>query len=226
MPLAGEGFLVLWSDTLPEAETEWRAWHVREHMPDRMTIPGLTVGRRYRDVSRSRHQTFMIYEADTLQAFKSAPYLAQMNAPSPQTRKLLPFIRNILRGVCRTLASEGTGIGEVMATVRLGLGAPDKLDKQIASALVRDLRGRPGVIGAHVGVVDRAVTGIPTTEQKLRHDAEDALDALILIDGSTRADVARAADEIAASPLLAALKPNVSVGVYDLVYLLSAQTAG
>ena len=226
MPLAGEGFLALWSDTLPEAEAEWRAWHVREHMPDRMTVPGIELGRRYRDASRARHQTFMMYEARELAVFKSPPYLAQMNGPSPLTRKLLPSIRNILRGVCRTLASDGRGIGEVMATVRLGLEAPERLDRPLASGLVRDLCALEGVLGAHVGVVDRAVTGIPTTEQKLRHDAGDAFDALILVEGTDRAIVARAAEEILASPRLAALTPSASIGVYDLVYLLSAKTAG
>ena len=226
MPLAGEGFLALWSDTLPEAEADWRAWHVREHMPDRMTVPGIELGRRYRDPARDRHQTFMIYEARELAVFKSAPYLAQMNGPSALTRKLLPFIRNILRGVCRTLASDGAGIGEVLATIRLGLETPARLDQPLAAVLVQELCARSGILGAHVGVVDRSVTGIPTTEQRLRHDASDALDALILVEGCERAVVARAAAEIAAGPQLAALAPSVSIGVYDLVYLLSAKAAG
>jgi hypothetical protein len=221
-----EGVLVLWSDTLPEVETAWRAWHVREHMPDRMTISGMRLGRRYRDPAAARHQTFMMYEADDVEIFRSAAYLAQMNEPSEETRRLLPFIRNILRGVCRTLASESAGIGEVLATVRVGLEAPERLDRAVAAELVRTLRRNSGITGAHVLTVDRAVTGIPTTEQKLRHDAGDVLDGLVLIEGSNRADVGRAAQAVAGHAALATLKPGVMIGVYDLVYLLSAKTAG
>lgn len=228
MALAGEGFLVLWTDVLPEAEPEWRAWHVREHMPDRMTVPGLELGRRYLDPARPRRQTFMIYEARSLDVFRSEAYLAQMNAPSPLTRKLLPSIRNILRGVCRTVASDGLGIGAVVAATRLVRADPSRtIDRQAGAALVDAALDKLGVIGAHLGEVDRAVTGIPTAEQRLRHDADETFDALLLIEGGDRGDVSRAAEEIARSPAFAALTPkSVSTGVYDLVYLLSAKTAG
>ncbi len=228
MALSGEGFLALWSDVLPEAEAEWRAWHVREHMPDRMTIAGIELGRRYLDRTRQRHQTFMIYEASSLGVFKSEPYLKQMNAPSALTRKLLPSIRNILRGVCRTVASDGMGLGTVLAAMRVvRADASRPLDRDAGAALIEAAVDKLGVIGAHLGEVDRAITGIPTTEQRLRHDADETFDALLLIEGADRADVSRAAEEIAASQAFAALTPkSVSTGVYDLVYLLSAKTAG
>lgn len=226
--LAGEAFLVLWSDVLPEAEAEWRAWHVREHMPDRLTVPGIERGRRFLDRSCTRHQTFMIYEARSLDVFKSAPYLAQMNAPSPLTRRLLPSIRHILRAVCRTVASEGIGFGPVVAAlrvVRAEAGRP--IGREAAMGLVEAALDAPGIIAAHVGEVDGAATGIPTTEQKLRHDADETFDGLLLLEGTDRADVARAAATVAAGPAFAALRPkSVSTGVYDLVYLLSAETAG
>ena len=228
MALAGEGFLVLWSDVLPEAEGEWRAWHVREHMPDRMTVPGLELGRRYLDPSRPRHQTFMIYEARSLAVFRSEAYLAQLNAPSVLTRKLLPSIRNILRGVCRTIASQGIGLGTVVSVARVACddgGSP--IDPRAAAALIQAALDKPGVIGAHLGVVDRDVTGIPTTEQKLRHDADESFDALLMIEGADRGEVGGAAEEIVGSAAFAALLPkSVSTGIYDLVYLLSARTAG
>ena len=228
MSLAGEALLVLWSDVLPEAEAEWKAWHVREHMPDRMTVPGIELGRRYLDKTAERHQTFMMYEARALQVFKSAPYLAQMNAPSALTRKLLPSIRNILRGVCRVVASDGAGFGETIAAIRIALAEPELgVDARPATGLIDAALDHMGVIGAHLAVVDRAVTGIPTTEQKLRHDAKDALDAILILEGSNRADIAGAAADILNTPAFGALgATSTATGVYDLVYLLSAKTAG
>jgi hypothetical protein len=228
MALTGKGLLALWCDVLPEAEAEWRAWHVREHMPDRLTVPGIEVGRRYLDPTRSRHQTFMMYEARTLDVFRSAPYLAQMNAPSALTQKMLPSIRNILRGVCRTEASEGLGVGTVLAAMRVVRRDPDRpLVRDTVELLIETVLDAPGAIGAHLGIVDRATTGIPTTEQRLRHDADENFDTLLLVEGADRADVARAAEEIEHNRAFAALAPAaVATGVYDLVYLLSAKTAG
>ncbi len=228
MALSGEGLLVLWTDVLPEAASEWHAWHVREHMPDRLTIPGIELGRRYFDGSRARHQTFMMYEAPSLAVFKSAPYLAQMNAPSALTRKVLPSIRNILRGVCRVVASDGLGIGNVLAATRVVRSEPDRpIGRSAAAALVEEALDRLGVIGAHLAVLDRDVTGIPTTEQRLRHDADETFDALLLLEGGDRTDLTGAADEVTQSRAFSALTPkSVSTGVYDLVYLLSAKTTG
>ena len=228
MALPGEGLLVLWTDVLPGAASEWQAWHVREHMPDRLTIPGIELGRRYFDGSRARHQTFMMYEAPSLAVFRSAPYLAQMNTPSALTRKLLPSIRNILRGVCRVVASDGLGIGNVLAATRLVCAEPDRpLVPGAAAALVEDALDKPGVIGAHLAVLDREITGIPTTEQRLRHDADEAFDALLLLEGGDRTDLAHAAEKTVHSRAMAALAPaSTSTGIYDLVYLLAAATAG
>ncbi len=228
MSLAGEALLVLWSDVLPDAEAEWKAWHVREHMPDRMTVPGIELGRRYLDKSADQHQTFMMYEARSLQIFKSAPYLAQMNDPSPLTRKLLPSIRNILRGVCRVVASDGAGIGEVIAAIRVVLAEPELgIEERAAAGLIDVALDQMGVIGAHLAVVDRSATGITTTEQKLRHDAGDGLDAVLILEGSNRADVGGAAADILETPAFGSLgATGTSTGVYDLVYLLSAKTAG
>lgn len=228
MGLAGPALLVLWSDTLPEADAAWRAWHVREHMPDRMTVPGIELGRRYLDRSRKRHQTFMMYEARDLAVFQSPAYLAQMNNPSAETRRLLPSIRNILRGVCQVAASEGAGIGEVLAAVRLVLKEPDGgITPGMARELVEHAVDHMGVIQAHVAVVDRDMTGIPTTEQKLRHDAGDALDAVLLLEGTRRADVTAAVDAITKSAAFQAIGTSSHAAtIYDLVYLLSAKTAG
>jgi len=228
MSLLGEALLVLWSDVLPEAEAEWKAWHVREHMPDRMTVPGIELGRRYLNKAADRHQTFMMYEARSLQVFKSAAYLAQMNNPSALTRKLLPSIRNILRGVCRVVASDGAGVGEAIAAVRIVLAEPELgIDSRPATGLIEVALDQMGVIGAHLAVVDRAVTGIPTTEQKLRHDALDALDAILILEGSNRADITGAAADILKTPAFGSLgASSTAAGVYDLVYLLSATTAG
>ncbi len=228
MPLAGPALLVLWSDTLPEADAAWRAWHVREHMPDRMMVPGIELGRRYLDRTRKRHQTFMMYEAREIEVFQSPAYLAQMNNPSAETRRLLPSIRNILRGVCRVVASEGAGIGESLATVRLVLQEPDGgVTPGTARELVEAAVDQLGVTQSHIAVVDREVTGIPTTEQKLRHDADDALDAVLLLEGARRSDLTAAIDALTKSRQFQAIGASShAAAVYDLVYLLAAKTAG
>ena len=47
MSLTGLGVVAIWHDLLPEAKGDFYEWHNREHMPERVGIPGFRRGRRY-----------------------------------------------------------------------------------------------------------------------------------------------------------------------------------
>ena len=47
MALIGQGVLAIWNGIKPEAEDDFVAWHVREHIPERVGLPGFVRGRRY-----------------------------------------------------------------------------------------------------------------------------------------------------------------------------------
>jgi hypothetical protein len=47
MGLLGKGVLAIWNGIAPEAEEDFVAWHVREHIPERVALSGFLRGRRY-----------------------------------------------------------------------------------------------------------------------------------------------------------------------------------
>ena len=49
MPLRGSAFLAIWHDIEEHGELEYDDWHTREHMPERVGIPGFEAGRRWVD---------------------------------------------------------------------------------------------------------------------------------------------------------------------------------
>ena len=53
MPLLGRGVLAIWHTISPEGETDYWRWHDREHIPERVGVPGFLRGRRYRSLERS-----------------------------------------------------------------------------------------------------------------------------------------------------------------------------
>ncbi len=63
MPLKGSGFLAIWHDIRAEGEPEYNLWHTREHMPERLGVPGFESGRRYVDWNLAEHRYFTLYEA-------------------------------------------------------------------------------------------------------------------------------------------------------------------
>jgi hypothetical protein len=45
--------LALWNDYPAAMAEEYEAWHTFEHVPERLTVPGMRAARRYISISRS-----------------------------------------------------------------------------------------------------------------------------------------------------------------------------
>ena len=109
----------MWHGITAEGEAEYNQWHTREHMPERLAIPGSLVGRRSVDWSLDRHRYFTSYAGRTLEVFRSEAYLARLNAPTAWSERIQPHFRNFIRAACETVHTSGRGIGGALATVRV-----------------------------------------------------------------------------------------------------------
>ena len=49
MSLKGTAFLALWNDIAAARDAEYNLWHTREHVPERLSVPGILTGKRYVD---------------------------------------------------------------------------------------------------------------------------------------------------------------------------------
>ena len=79
MPLAGQGVLAIWNGIEDEAEADFVAWHVREHIPERVAVPGFLRGRRYvAEVGAPKY--FNFYETESPEALISPAYLQRLKA--------------------------------------------------------------------------------------------------------------------------------------------------
>jgi hypothetical protein len=50
MALAGKALVAIWNDIAPDLREDFFEWHPREHMVERLGIPGFLRGRRYQTV--------------------------------------------------------------------------------------------------------------------------------------------------------------------------------
>ena len=60
MSLAGQAVVAIWNGIAEEGRTDFYEWHNREHMPERVGIPGFEAGRRWFDWGRARHRYFTL----------------------------------------------------------------------------------------------------------------------------------------------------------------------
>jgi hypothetical protein len=126
MPLMGQGVVAIWHDLTDAIKPEFYQWHSREHMPERLGIPGFNLGRRFIALTGTP-EYFNLYEADSLDVVGGPAYLERLNNPTPWTKRTVPGFRNVSRSVCRVECSIGVGQGGVMHAVRFD-APPEKSD--------------------------------------------------------------------------------------------------
>ena len=70
MALLGKGALVIWHDPEPEAESDYNEWHSKEHMFERVSVPGFRRGHRAVAISGAP-KYFNLYEVDDVATLES-----------------------------------------------------------------------------------------------------------------------------------------------------------
>jgi len=225
MALKGRAFMAVWHDIAEAAEAEYNTWHTRQHMPERLGVPGFLAGRRAVDWSLSHQRWFTLYETKTLETLSSDDYRARLNNPTHWTIRNQPNFLNFARSACVTSASTGRGIGGALATIRLNMADGGLTGFEAnAEKLAHAIAAIDGVVGAHLGVAAPDTTRVKTRETELRADTgEDIFDAVVLIDGVGRREL-----EAAMPKVHAALKDALQIAseqsaIYDLAYLLTAE---
>jgi len=225
MALRGRAFMAIWHDIASAGEAEYSTWHTRQHMPERLGVPGFLVGRRYVDWGLDRQRWFTLYETVKLETLASGDYRARLNNPTEWTTRNLPHFRNLARSACVLSASVGRGIGGALATIRLNFPKGGLSDFEAAAErLAYRIAVLDGVTGTHFGTASPDTSNVKTREAELRTaTGEEVFDAVVMVDGVGRREV-----EAAMPAVHGILREGMKISaeqsaVYDLAYLLTAE---
>ena len=189
--MLGSGVLAIWNNVAPGTEEDFVRWHVREHIPERVSIPGFLRARRY--VGRNSHlKYFNFYETETVDVLQSAAYQARLNSPTNWTLRVVAEFRDTSRTACAVRASIGIGIGACIETIQLrvrtGVSADDFV-KAIKPVLTR-VQESDGVVAAHLLEGHHDTSKVDTAEKVLRGAPDRLADWIILTETMT-ADAAK-----------------------------------
>jgi hypothetical protein len=174
MALTGSAFLALWNDR-EETREDYEAWHTREHLPERLSVPGILAGRRYVGGEGPLPDYFTLYPLSDLAVLDSEAYLAIVDQPTAWSQSMRPAMSRFFRLGCERDVSIGGGIGGCLAATLLKAG-----DAQPDSKVFRAIADLPGFNALHLGhVVD--VPALPFTGAA-PSDLPEA-DAVLLVEG-------------------------------------------
>jgi hypothetical protein len=215
--MRGAGFLAIWSDVEPKHLTDYRHWLTREHATERVTTMGFLASRVFRMMDSGINRFFILYELESPELLDGPAYLARLNAPSPWSQRIMPLLRNFVRGGGVMVARAGRGEGLTVVALRI-----ENLPKD-AARLAADIAALDGIAAVQIGVTDLARTLVQTVEKDMRKD-EGIFAGLLIIEALDEASLRYALSKLA-EMASGVVGDTGDAEVYQAMFALDARIA-
>jgi hypothetical protein len=171
MSLLGSAVLVNWGGIIPDKEEDYNQWHSKEHMPERISLPGFLRGYRAMGIEGTNlnHKYFMMYEAKNKEVFVSKEYLERLNNPTEWTKEILSNYISPSRTICSVISSKSIGSGNFILTVRfLDEQFNKNHDLEQLKVFISKVTEFQNITGMHFIVGDKSFGQMNTEEKKYR----------------------------------------------------------
>jgi hypothetical protein len=206
-PTAAAGQLSVWTDVDPAHELDFNRWYDREHMQERMAIPGFRRARRFRALVSCPRPYLALYDTDTLEVFRSPAYRKAFTQQSEWSLRNFARMRETQRRVGELVVDVGDAEGGALAlfVLRAGGWQPGTMAAHFRAAAERDHVVRASLLRTDVGLSTPLAAGAPPA----------AADAVAMVEASS-ADAA-----FEAAKALAGQMPTEASGDVVVFQLMS-----
>ena len=221
MPLLGKGMLLTFTDVSARDERDYNEWYNREHIDERINLPGFHRARRYVAV-RGTPKYLATYECDSADDLATPGYLRMLTHQTPWSDSVTAKFTRFNRLTLRMQVDLTHGIGGALTTVRF---IPNPRERNALTEWLRDTVlpkaiARPGLVGAAAGENDLEIANAPLRDASMDRPRADEVEWVVLIEGSDAGAVGAAAR---ATFSLARLRPfgvtaAPTIGTYRLLF--------
>ena len=194
MPLRGKGMLIVYNEVKPRHERDFNEWYNREHIDERVNLPGFHRARRYVAV-RASPKYLATYECDSVGDLATPGYLALLADQTPWTKAVMARFTHFNRLTLRIQVDLTHGVGGAVTCVRF---VPDPrkrmaLTEWLQKTALPKAIARNGMLGAFAAENDIDIANAPVQDKSMDHPK--ALDAewVVLLEGADPASTAAAA---------------------------------
>lgn len=221
MALRGKGMLVVFNEVKPRDERDFNEWYNREHIDERVNLPGFHRARRYVAV-RATPKYLATYECNGVSDLAAPGYLALLANQTPWSQAVIARFTHFNRMTLRMQIDQTHGVGGAITVARF---VPDParrrelLEWLRKTALPRAIK-RPGMLGAAAGENDLEIANAPMQAKSMDHPRADEIEWVVMLEGAEAAATSAAARLLFK---LSALKPfgvetAPAIGTYRLLY--------
>jgi hypothetical protein len=207
------GILAIWNDCAPEGLEHFERWYNREHLLERVGVPGFRFGRRYESAAGGDRRFFAFYEVDSPAVLNSPAYVERLENPTPWTSQSMKAFRGMVRTVCDLRAAAGNLIGSHAVVLRADAAMAPTAD---AEALVTKLAAEEGVARVQLWTRAGQQTKADTAEMKSR-GGDQLIAGALVVECVRRADADRVATTLARPPAALGISGASALGIYTLL---------
>ncbi|HXG04754.1 MAG TPA: hypothetical protein VNO23_15230 [Candidatus Binatia bacterium] len=182
--MIGGAALAIWFDVAPADRAELDAWYARQHLPERLSVPGFLRGRRYAATGGGTG-FFTLYEVRDHGVLSSAAYLERLNNPTDWTRKVLPTFRGMVRTIYeRVAAGPADAVADHLLTVRVepGPGRGEAIRRWLEGEAPAALAALAGATAWGAYASEGGGTSVITEERRLVGDVRPGPPLLVLVE--------------------------------------------
>jgi hypothetical protein len=151
MGLLGSGMLMTFTEVAAEHERDFNEWYDREHVDERVNMPGFRRARRYRAADKAtRVKYFATYETTSVRDLCAPEYMKLLGDQSPWSKQVMARFTHFDRLTLGCTVDLAHGVSGAAGLARF---FPAEADRDRLRAALRDtvlpeLVARPSVHGA------------------------------------------------------------------------------
>jgi len=218
MALFGKGMLLVLNEVKRRDEPDFTEWYNREHIDERIALPGFKRARRYVAV-RGSPKFLATYECSKVGDLATPGYLALLANQSPWSQRVMNRFTRFKRMTLRIQLDLTHGMGGALTVVRFEPRAGTRLIAWLRETLPRAV-ALPGMVGAAAAENDLKTANAPAQKQGFDYPRTEEAEWLVLLEsGEPEAGEAAAKKFFTAKALkqFGASKPPI-VGSYRLLF--------
>ena len=221
MPLHGKGMLAVFNEVKASDERDFNEWYNREHIDERVNLPGFHRARRYVAV-RGTPKYLATYECDGVSDLAAPGYLQLLANQTPWSQAVMARFTKFNRLTLRVQVDMTHGVGGAVAAVRF---VPDPRERKPLVAWLQETAltkaiARPGMVGAAAAENDLEVANAPLRDKSMDHPRAEEAEWLVLLEGMDAGTAGGAARSLFTLASLKKFGISVAptIGTYRLLF--------
>jgi hypothetical protein len=220
MGLRGKGMLITWTEVKAAHEKDFNEWYNREHLDERVNLPGFRRARRYVAV-KGDPKYFATYECSKVGDLADPGYLKLLANQTPWSQRSMKRMTKFRRMTLRIRADLTHGAGGAVTCLRF---TPDPAKgRALAAWLAETLPAAirlPGMLGGFAAENDLVVANAPARAQGVAFPEASEIEWVVVLEGADAAATDAAAKAKFSRKALApfGVKAAPDVGSYQFLF--------